>query len=67
MQLNNIPSQEEKILSVRNLTIELNNRIILNNINLDILRGEILGVIGSSGTGKSILMRGILGLNPRVS
>nr|MBA2916924.1 ABC transporter ATP-binding protein [Candidatus Liberibacter asiaticus] len=35
MQLNNIPSQEEKILSVRNLTIELNNRIILNNINLD--------------------------------
>lgn len=67
LQLNNIPSQEEKILSVRNLTIELNNRIILNNINLDILRGEILGVIGSSGTGKSILMRGILGLIPRVS
>ncbi|ADR52742.1 putative ATP-binding component of ABC transporter [Candidatus Liberibacter solanacearum CLso-ZC1] len=67
MQLDNISLQKEKILSVQNLTVKLENKTILKNINLDMSRGEILGIIGPSGSGKSILMRAILGLIPRFS
>ncbi|MBY7649412.1 MAG: ABC transporter ATP-binding protein [Candidatus Liberibacter europaeus] len=65
--MSNINRKKDEVLSVQNLTVRLNNKTILKNINLDILRGEIIGVIGPSGVGKSILMRAILGLIPYVS
>src|SRR3546814_7238238 len=55
------------VLSVRDLTVGFGSNIVLDNLNLDIFRGEILGFVGASGTGKSVLMRTILRLLPRRS
>ena len=57
----------EIILSVKNLTVCFGSNIVLDKLNLDIYRGEILGFVGASGTGKSVLMRTVLRLLPRRS
>ena len=53
----------EVLISVRDITVGFGEQTILNGLDLDVYRGEILGVVGGSGTGKSVLMRTILGLN----
>ncbi|MDG3578541.1 ABC transporter ATP-binding protein [Rhizobium sp. YJ-22] len=62
-------SGEEKdvILSVRDLTVAFGPKVVLDKLNLDVYRGEILGFVGASGTGKSVLMRTVLKLLPRQS
>jgi phospholipid/cholesterol/gamma-HCH transport system ATP-binding protein len=57
----------EAVITVRDLSVTLNNREILHGLNLDVYRGEVLGIVGASGTGKSVLMRAIIGLVPRTS
>lgn len=57
----------EPILRVRGLTVGFGGPLILENLDLDVYRGEILAVVGASGTGKSVLTRAILGLAPRLS
>lgn len=57
----------EAIISVHDLVVGFGDRIILNHLNLDIMRGEILGFVGTSGGGKSVLTRTILGLVPKRS
>src|SRR5678815_4392284 len=42
----------------------IRDRVIHNDLDLTVCRGEILGVVGGSGTGKSVLMRSIIGLQP---
>ncbi|MDR6758371.1 phospholipid/cholesterol/gamma-HCH transport system ATP-binding protein [Mycoplana sp. BE70] len=56
---------EEVVLSVKDLTVGFGDRIVLDRLNLDIYRGEILGFVGASGSGKSVLMRTVLRLLPR--
>ncbi len=51
-----------RIIEVRDLSVGFGERIINSNLSLDVYRGEILGVVGASGTGKSVLMRTIIGL-----
>lgn len=58
---------QEAILSVRGVTVAFGNNVVLENLDLDVRRGEILGFVGASGTGKSVLMRTILKLVPRRS
>ncbi len=58
-------SEREAILCVRDLTVGFGSNIVLDKLNLDIFRGEILGFVGASGTGKSVLMRTVLRLLPR--
>ncbi|MCV6600237.1 MAG: ATP-binding cassette domain-containing protein [Cohaesibacter sp.] len=53
------------ILSVRDIAVGFDGKQILQNLDLDVYEGEILGVVGASGTGKSVLLRTILGLNIR--
>ena len=53
------------ILSVKGLTVGFESRLILENLDLDVQRGEILGIVGASGTGKSVLLRSVLGLVKR--
>ena len=61
--MNQRPSGErETILSVKDQTVGFGDKIVLDKLNLDIYRGEILGFVGASGAGKSVLMRTILGL-----
>jgi len=55
------------VLSARGVTVGFGSKVVLDNLNLDIYRGEILGFVGASGTGKSVLMRTVLRLLPRRS
>ncbi len=50
------------MLQVRDLTVAFGDNVILDRLSLDIRRGEILGFVGASGSGKSVLLRTILGL-----
>lgn len=55
------------VLSVRDVTVAFGDKSVLENLSLDIYRGEILGFVGASGSGKSVLLRTILGLNRKQS
>ncbi|HEV2746065.1 MAG TPA: ABC transporter ATP-binding protein [Allosphingosinicella sp.] len=50
------------IIEVRGLRNCFGEQVIHENLDLDVRRGEIIGVVGGSGTGKSVLMRSIIGL-----
>jgi phospholipid/cholesterol/gamma-HCH transport system ATP-binding protein len=53
---------EEPIIRVRGLANRFGEQVVHENLDLDVRRGEILGVVGGSGSGKSVLMRSIIGL-----
>ncbi|MDZ7823530.1 MAG: ABC transporter ATP-binding protein [Ahrensia sp.] len=53
------------ILSVRNIHVQFGSNVVLHDLDLDVYAGEILGFVGGSGTGKSVLMRAVLGLIKR--
>tara|TARA_R110002020_G_scaffold36894_77_gene111243 strand:+ start:1644 stop:2477 length:834 start_codon:yes stop_codon:yes gene_type:complete len=55
----------EIILKARGVTVGFGDSLILKDLDLDVRRGEILGFVGGSGTGKSVLMRTILRLMPK--
>ncbi|WP_142593429.1 ABC transporter ATP-binding protein [Pseudorhizobium endolithicum] len=59
--------KRQVVLSVRDVTVGFGSNIVLDQLNLDVYRGEILGFVGASGTGKSVLMRTVLRLLPRRS
>jgi len=52
----------EPAIRVRGLDNSFGDQVIHKNLDLDVRPGEIIGVVGGSGTGKSVLMRAILGL-----
>ena len=56
------PNNCEPIIQIRGLRNAFGEQLIHHDLNLDVCRGEILGVVGGSGTGKSVLMRSIIGL-----
>lgn len=58
----NDPKDEDAIIRVEALNNRFGNQVIHEDLNLNLRRGEILGVVGGSGTGKSVLMRSIIGL-----
>ena len=55
-------SVPETIIEVRGLRSQFGDHVVHDNLDLDVRRGEIIGVVGGSGTGKSVLMRTIVGL-----
>src|SRR6478752_1003940 len=58
---------KDVIIKVRDLVVGFRDTIVLDHLNLDVYRGEILGFVGGSGAGKSVLMRTIVGLLPKAS
>ncbi len=52
----------DPIIKVRDLTTRFGDHLVHEALDLDVRRGEILGVVGGSGTGKSVLLRQITGL-----
>lgn len=56
-------AESDCVIRLRDLKVAFGDNVILEDLDLDVKRGEILGVVGGSGTGKSVLMRTILGLN----
>ena len=57
----------DSIISVRDVVVILNEQRVLDQLSLDVRRGEVLGFVGASGTGKTVLMRTILGLLPKAA
>jgi phospholipid/cholesterol/gamma-HCH transport system ATP-binding protein len=60
-------AERDVILEARDVTVGFDGKTILENLSLDVYRGEILGFVGGSGTGKSVLLRTVLGLNKKQS
>jgi phospholipid/cholesterol/gamma-HCH transport system ATP-binding protein len=56
------PPDCDPIIAIRGLRNSFGEQVIHENLDLTVCRGEILGVVGGSGTGKSVLMRSIIGL-----
>jgi len=52
------------VIEIKNLVTNFGTTLVHENLNLEIFRGEIIGIVGGSGSGKSVLLRTILGLNP---
>ena len=61
------PAGREIVLRVRDVTVAFGEKVVLDHLSLDVYRGEILGFVGASGTGKSVLLRTVLGLTPKRS
>ena len=55
----------EAVIRVRGLKVGFDDNLVMNGLDLDIYRGEVLGFVGASGAGKSVLTRAILGLLPK--
>ncbi|MEO6780583.1 MAG: ATP-binding cassette domain-containing protein, partial [Bradyrhizobium sp.] len=55
----------EFAIRVKDLVVGFNTHVVIDHLSLDVRRGEILGLGGASGGGKSVLMRTIIGLIPR--
>jgi phospholipid/cholesterol/gamma-HCH transport system ATP-binding protein len=53
----------EAIIRVRKLVNRFGNETVHDGLDLDVFRGEVLGIVGGSGSGKSVLLRTIVGLN----
>jgi phospholipid/cholesterol/gamma-HCH transport system ATP-binding protein len=59
------PARRESIIRVRGLKVGFGEKLVMNGLDLDLYRGEVLGFVGASGAGKSVLTRAILGLVPK--
>ena len=55
----------DPVIRVRDLVVGFGRNTVLDHLSLDVERGEILGIVGASGSGKSVLLRTILGLVPK--
>ena len=63
----NDANESDIVLSAQDITVSFADKLILDRLSLDIRRGEILGFVGASGAGKSVLLRTILGLTRKQS
>jgi phospholipid/cholesterol/gamma-HCH transport system ATP-binding protein len=60
-------SEQQLAIRVRDLVVGFRQQIVIDHLSLDVRKGEILGLVGASGGGKSVLMRTIIGLIPKRS
>jgi phospholipid/cholesterol/gamma-HCH transport system ATP-binding protein len=73
MSLSNLQSSSQErpdaerqvVIKVRDLVVGFGDRLVLDHLDLDVYRGEVMGFVGGSGQGKSVLTRTILGLTPK--
>ncbi|MBU1211157.1 MAG: ATP-binding cassette domain-containing protein [Alphaproteobacteria bacterium] len=52
----------EPIIHVRDLVVGFGDRVVLDHVSVDVMGGEIFGFVGGSGSGKSVLLRTVIGL-----
>jgi phospholipid/cholesterol/gamma-HCH transport system ATP-binding protein len=56
-------AKTDAVIEIRGLCTRFGDNVIHDKLDLDVYRGEVLGIVGGSGTGKSVLLRTIIGLN----
>jgi phospholipid/cholesterol/gamma-HCH transport system ATP-binding protein len=56
---------DKVVIRVHELEVGFDDFVVLDHLSLDVRRGEILGIVGGSGSGKSVLLRTIIGLVPK--
>ncbi len=61
-ETNQAAEGEVPVIRVRGLCTRFAAQIVYDNLDLEVRRGEVLGVVGGSGSGKSVLLRTIIGL-----
>jgi phospholipid/cholesterol/gamma-HCH transport system ATP-binding protein len=61
-----IAENPDAIIRVRDVSVQFGSTKVLDELSLDVKRGEILGFVGPSGAGKSVLTRTIIGLVPKI-
>lgn len=54
--------EPDVVISLRGIRTQFGENVVHDKLDLDVYRGEVLGVVGGSGTGKSVLLRTIVGL-----
>jgi phospholipid/cholesterol/gamma-HCH transport system ATP-binding protein len=57
-----LDGRREAVIRVRDLKVGFGDKLVMDGLDLDLYRGEVLGFVGASGAGKSVLTRTILGL-----
>ncbi|HET7681487.1 MAG TPA: ATP-binding cassette domain-containing protein [Xanthobacteraceae bacterium] len=60
-----ISTHPDVVIRVRDLVVGFGDQVVLDQLSLDVLRGEVLGLVGASGGGKTVLLRAIIGLIPK--
>jgi phospholipid/cholesterol/gamma-HCH transport system ATP-binding protein len=63
--MDTLADDDDAVIRVRDLVVAFGGAPVLDRLCLDVRRGEILGFVGASGAGKSVLMRTIIGLVPK--
>ena len=58
-----MPDSHEHVITIRGLVNRFGKQVVHDNLELDVRRGVMLGVVGGSGTGKSVVLGSILGLH----
>lgn len=61
-RIETVMEQSDIAISVRGIRNSFGDQVVHDGLDLDVRKGEIMGVVGGSGTGKSVLMRAIIGL-----
>lgn len=57
-----VATDQTPVIRLRGIRNQFGDLVVHDGLDLDVYRGEILGVVGGSGTGKSVLLRSIAGL-----
>lgn len=55
----------EKVINIKNLTLGFGDKKIINDVSLEVNKGEIVGIIGESGSGKTVITSTLTGLNAK--
>ncbi|MBL8673805.1 MAG: ATP-binding cassette domain-containing protein [Rhodospirillales bacterium] len=64
-QISDRSAGRERVVSIRGLRNQFGAQVLHDALDFDLFRGEIVGLVGGSGSGKSVLLRTIIGLNAR--